>query len=516
MKLAKICWILVFLLMTVPYVLLILAGSIWLWQERMLWWWAGAACAGTLVGWRLAVWLRVKQPAVVAGVAPGDTWTRLGRQAWEDVEVVARRVQAEDDVPLDRIEPLVGLVQEVLQTVARRFHPRSDQPELEIPVPHVLQIVELVAGDLRAAFSEHVPGAHVLTLNDFQRLGRLAGFAKRFYFLYRVASFGFSPVSALLREIREAAAGEVAQASGGELKGWALGFCVRKAGYYAIQLYSGQLVLSGVEFDGYRTARSRQQTDRAEAERQRMADEPLRILVLGQVKSGKSSLINALFGETRAAVDAIPRTDHVEPYVLERDGIPRAIILDTAGYEEEGGTADPFAELSDQIVECDLVLLVTSALSAARASDRQLLDAVRARFQEEAGRLLPPVVVVVTHVDLLRPVRQWEPPYDLGRPDSPKAKQIAGAVLAVGEDLGLGPGQPAVPVCLKPGMEYNVDEGVAPAMIHSVPGAQRVKCLRCLRTAHAEDYWPKLWRQAVNAGRIALRFGGKSADSREP
>jgi uncharacterized protein len=509
MKLAKISWILVLLLMTVPYVLLVLAGSLWLWQERMLWWWAGAACVGTLVGWRLAVWLRAKQPAVTARVSAGDTWTPLGRQAWEDVEVVARRVQAEDDVPLDRIEPLMGLVQEVLQTVARRFHPRSDQPELEIPVPHVLRIVELVSGDLREAFSEHVPGAHVLTLRDFQRLGRLAGFARRFYFLYRVASFGFSPVAAILREIREAAAGEVAQASGGELKGWALGFCVRKAGYYAIQLYSGQLLLSGVEFDGYQTARSKRQTDRADADRQRMADEPLRILVLGQVKSGKSSLINALFGETRAAVDAIPRTDHVEPYVLERDGIPRAIILDTAGYEEGGGTADPFSELGDQILECDLVLLVCSALSAARAADRGLLDAVRVRYQEEASRLMPPVVVALTHVDLLRPARQWEPPYNMSHPDSPKAEQIAGAVLAVSEDLALGSDQPVVPVCLKPGMEYNVDEGVAPAIIHSVPEAQRVKCLRCLRTAHAEDYWRKLWRQSVNAGRIALRLGGK-------
>ena len=517
MKLAKICWALVLLLLTVPYVLLITAGSVWLWQEGILWWWAAAACVCTLVGWRLAVWLRAKQPDVTARVPAGDAWTPIGQQAWEDVEVVARRVQAEDDLPLDRIEPLVELIQEVLRTVARRFHPGSDQPQFEIPVPHVLRIVELVAGDLRDVFSEHVPGAHVLTLNDFQRLGRLAGLARRFYVLYRVASFGFSPVAALLREIREAAAGEAAQASGGELKGWALGFCVRKAGYYAIQLYSGQLLLSGVEFDGYRTAQSERQTARAKADRQKMDDEPLRILVLGQVKSGKSSLINALFGETRAAVDAIPRTDRVEPYVLERDGIPRAIILDTAGYEEKGGTADPFAELSDQILDCDLVLLVCSALSAARAPDRRLLDAVRLRYQEEAGRLMPPVVVVVTHVDLLRPVRQWQPPYDLGRPESPKAKQIARAVLAVSEDLAPGPDQPVVPVCLKPGMEYNVDEGVAPAMIHSVPEAQRVKCLRCLRTAHAEEYWPKLWRQSVNAGRIALRLGGKCPDhSRKP
>ncbi len=511
-NLGKVCWVVVAVLIAVPYVLLGMAGSMWLWQERLLWWWAVAASVGTLVGWRLAVWLRTKQPAVVANVRSGETWTPLGRQAWEDVEVVARRVQADDDLPLDRIEPLMDLVREVFEVVARRFHPRSNQPELEIPVPHVLQIVELVAGDLREAFSEHVPGAHVLTVNDFQRLGRLAGFAKRFYFLYRITSFGFNPVSALMREIRGAAAGELAQASGGELKGWALGFCVRKAGYYAIELYSGQLLLDGVEFDGYQTSPSRRQTDRAETNRERMADEPLRILVLGQVNSGKSSLINALFGEARAAVDAIPRTNGVEPYLLDRDGIPRAIILDTAGYEEAPGEADPFAVLRDQILQCDLILLTCSALSAARGSDRRLLDAVSGYYQEEANRLKPPSVVVVTHIDLLRPVREWEPPFDLRHPTSAKARNIADAIGAVTEDLAIEPGQPVVPVCLKPGSEYNVDDGVAAAVIESVPEAQRVKCLRCLRTAHQEDYWRKLWRQSVNAGRVVLRAGGSWSD----
>ena len=68
--------------------------------------------------------------------------------------------------------------------------------------------------------------------------------------------------------------------------------------------------------------------------------EPLRILVVGQKKSGKSSLVNALFGEYRAATDVVPRTDQVEPYVLEREGLQQAIVLDTAGYD----IADPAAD----------------------------------------------------------------------------------------------------------------------------------------------------------------------------
>ena len=44
--------------------------------------------------------------------------------------------------------------------------------------------------------------------------------------------------------------------------------------------------------------------------------------------------------------------------------------------------------------------------------------------------------------------------------------------------------QAVVPVCLKPGQLYNVEEGLAPAILHAVPRAQRVRYLRCLRQFH--------------------------------
>src|SRR5206468_2956299 len=39
--------------------------------------------------------------------------------------------------------------------------------------------------------------------------------------------------------------------------------------------------------------------------------EPLLIVAVGEVKSGKSSLLNALFGEPFAKVDVLPATDRV-------------------------------------------------------------------------------------------------------------------------------------------------------------------------------------------------------------
>jgi predicted GTPase len=511
-RLLKLGWAVVLGLMVLPTVLLVVAGSWWLFEHRLLWPWLLLTGVFTLAAWWLAGRLRASGDALAADVvAPDEVWTPSDRQAWEKIEALARRVQ-DEDLPLDRPEPMLDLLREVLGTAARHYHPKSRQPELETPVPYALRIAELVAGDLRQAFSENVPGAHILTLRDLFRLRHLPALYRQVYFVYRVFHFGFNPLGALLRELRDAASGEITSTSTTELQRFAVGFCVRKAGSYAIQLYSGRLVLDGMALADFQSRRSKRDAGRDRDRTRRLAEEPLRILVLGQVKSGKSSLVNALFGELRAAVDVVPRTKGVEPYVLEREGVPRAIILDTAGYEAAGGPSEAFESLRGEILGSDLLLMVCSAQSAARQPDRSLLDRLRALFDEQPDRMMPLLVVAVTHVDQVRPLAEWEPPYDIVHPATAKARQIREAIDAVRQDLDIGDQQAVVPVCLKPGQLYNVEEGLAPAILQAAPEAQRVKYLRCLRQFHQEDAWKRLWQQAVGSGRILLQAGAAWID----
>jgi len=507
MKRVKTWWLIVLGLVVLPHVILLIGGALWLYEHRLLMYWAAGGGVLTLAGWGLARWLHMERlPPIAPSVEPAPTWPPTGHAAWNDVEAIARRAESED-LPLDRPEPLWALLVEVLETVARHYHPKARRAALEIPAPYVLRVVELVARDLRQAFSEYLPWSHVLTLGDFVRLRRLATWAKELFFLYRIGSLGFNPVSAILREIRSLATGRLQETSAAGIKRWAVGYAVRKAGYYAVQLYGGHLVLDEVAFDTYRTPQSKRDAQRAQAQSERLEHEPLRILVVGQVKSGKSSLINALFGEVRAAVDVVPTTRHVEPYVVEREGISRAIILDTAGYENVEGADDPFAGLRDQILECDLLLLTSSALSAARAADRRLLDRIRAFFAQTLDRVMPPLVVALTHVDQMRPLGEWSPPYDLAEPSGAKARHILDAVRAVEEDLAIGADEVVVPVCLKPGELYNVEEGLAPVILQLATDAERARYLRCLRHFHEEEYWQRLWQQAVNSGRVLLKAG---------
>jgi len=514
MKHVKIWWLVVLVLFVLPQAALLAAGTVWLYQRHLLLVWLGGGGALTLAGWGLARLLRAKRMAPIApSVEPAPAWPPTGHAAWRDVEAIAERVEGED-FPLDRPQVLWGVLVEVLRAVARHYHPNRSRPELEIPAPYVLRVVELVAGDLRSAFSDYVPGSHVLTLGDLLRLRRLAAWARGAFLFYRVARLGYNPVGALLRELRQLATGRLQDTSARGIRRWAQGFCVRRAGYYAIQLYGGHLVLDDVAFADYQTRGSRRDAQRAQARDAELDEEPLRILLVGQVKSGKSSLVNALFGEVRAAVDVVPTTRCVEPYVLERDGIARAIILDTAGYERVEGSDDAFEELREQVVDCDLMLVVCSATSAARGPDRRLLERIRAWLEERPDRMMPPLAAVVTHVDQLRPLGEWSPPYDLTEPSGAKAAEILEATRAVGEDLALGADEPVVPVCLKPGGTYNVEEGLAPVLFRMASEAERVRLLRCLRQHHDEETWQRLWRQALRSGRVLLRSGADWARGR--
>jgi len=505
----KIRWLAALVLLSLPYVLLFLAGSAWLYEHRLLVAWGAVSFAATLLGWQLVRGSRRRAtPPLVEADA---NWPPQGLEAWRGVEALADSIAAED-FPLDQAEKWGEVVRRVVETVARHYHPGSADPWLETSFPHVMRVVELAARDLRRATMGYVPGAHILTVRDWRRLWQLAGRAKRwyshFYLWYRIISPLVSTPAALFREGRDFLFGKVQDESAGTLRQWAVGFFVRRVGYYAIQLYGGQLLLDDAEPADAPGKQSERDAATAVKRDTALAAEPLRILVAGLKKSGKSSLINALFGEYRAATDVVPRTQHVEPYVLQPGGLPQAaIVLDTAGYDH-AGPQQLLDELRRQSLGCDVVLCACSATTAARNADRGFLDAVRACFRQEADRHMPVILAVVTKIDQLRPVSEWQPPYCLCPPEGAKAENIAAAAEAVAEDLGVTVDD-VVPVCLAPGRCYNVEEALVPAIAERLPAARRAQYLRCLRQRRSEEFWRQLWRQTVQAGRVlATRLPG--------
>ncbi|HEX4148697.1 MAG TPA: GTPase, partial [Pirellulales bacterium] len=480
------------------------AGWWWLYEQGYIIAWAICAAGLAIFGKLIAGWAgRRGANARLIDVEPSREWAAAGEQAWQKIDRLTAEV-GKEAWPLDDLGAWRSLLERVLSTVAHEFHPESVNPVLETPVPQIARIIELVAHDVGEAAAEKIPGSHILTVNDWIKLKELAGRGNflyaAYYRIYRWARLSVNPLSALFRELADRVTGNLLDDTTGHARQALLDFVVRKAGFYAIELYSGRLAMPA----NYVTERSTYDAVTAAEQQSARNAEPLRVLIVGQVKAGKSSLVNALFGDVQAAVDVLPTTRGVVPLVLERDGLRRALILDTAGYGEAHSTTDPFLGLEEQCLACDLVLLVLSATTAAREPDRQLLEELRRRFQAAKNRRLPPILVVLTKIDQLRPFAEWNPPYDLARPTGDKARSIVAALEVVADEMNVSPEQ-IVPVCLLPERMYNVEEGLLPAVIQNLPDAARAKALRCLGMHLDEEYWRRLWRQAAIAGNLLVR-----------
>jgi hypothetical protein len=117
-----------------------------------------------------------------------------------------------------------------------------------------------------------------------------------------------------------------------------------------------------------------------------------------------------------------------------------------------------------------------------------LLEELRKWFLARPDLKMPPVLGVMTHIDLLSPAMEWAPPYDWVNPDRPKELQIQQAWNALREQLGqflVG----IVAVCTAPEKIYGIEEWLLPMAVQFLGEARAVALLRCL---HAE----------VNAGKV--------------
>ena len=493
------------ILFLLPWLALIGLGAYWLWQQGWLYEGLGILSANFALIYALLLWrTHTAKPLIEPFIIePNANWSDKAQQAWQELEPLTQRWQAQTDLLTDTRKALT-MSNEVLTVVACHFHADSKYPVLEFPLPYLLKLIILVCQDLQRDVLDKIPGSHAVRVGDLLRAKQAVDTFNRYKSVFNIGNWLFNWSGAALAKARGVLIGKGISTVTNELSKRLISAYINKLGYYAIQLYSGQLTLDDIVPTEHLTAAST--ADIAESVAHEQAIEPLRLLVLGQVSSGKSSLINALFGEIKSAEDFLPTTAEITPYLLERDGLQQAIILDSAGY---GGL------MHEQVPETlkqawnkvDVILMVCNAVQAARDSDVQQLKVIRRYFQEHCpNQALPVILVVATQIDRLRPVREWQPPYNIQQPDTDKAKNIRAACEAIAQELVL-PLDCIIPVCLDPEKTtYNIEDGLIPLIHEHLSEAQRVRYLRCLRQHQAQSYWQQWRRQAAKAGQLFVSF----------
>ena len=451
-------------------------------------------------------------------------WTPRDREAWAVIEEMAKHVEKISPDQLVDMQFYVDTARSMALRIAHCYHPKAKDPLSSLTIPEILAATQLAVEDLAELTDRYTPGGHLLTVKHWRSLTKVPDWYRTLSELYWPISILFAPGSFVGRYAASRwVLTPLLEAMQTNLLAWFYVSFVHRVGLHVIEMNSGRL-RGGAK--RYRAAMEKliakdpaarppgaEALAVAEASEKQGDGQPVvqehaevTIALAGQVKAGKSSLINALLGERKAKTDVLPETRDVARYQLEmpRTG-DKLVLLDTAGYGVHAAPPRQIEETAIAFQQADLVLFVMDASSPAREPDSVFLKRVANWFEERPHLRPPPVVGVLTHIDMLRPVMEWSPPYDWRQPAGKKAQHIAEAVEYNREKLGEH-FSAVVPVCtdVERGRIYGIEEWLLPAVSVLLGEARASALIRNLHTEIDRERVRRVFQQLRNIGQLLL------------
>jgi uncharacterized protein len=449
--------------------------------------WIWAVVVLILLGWRwlLAHWLRVPQLDNInvsvnfETAAHSDTkLTAQAQSAVQRIMVMAR----EDVLPWENWPQFFERCQSLVTAVAQIYYPQVKRPLLNIYVPQAYGLLRGTVDDVDAWMQKLAPTLGQVTIGQayetYETYRRLEPAARAALKIFNWSRWLFNPAAAVARTATQPYRSQANQQLLSNLGQLMRETTLKALGERAIALYSGQTPspIAMEEVAPAKTQTLRQLFEQADAV-ETLEQAPLNILLVGRTGAGKSSLINTLFKQELAAVDVLPSTERFESYQFSTPEGETLTLWDAPGYEQVG-RSDLQLRVLQQAAEADILLLLTPALDPALQMDCEFL----AQVQTEDL----PILIVVTQVDRLRPIREWQPPYDWQQGQRPKERAIRDAIAYRQEILA------DYSTTILPLVTSAVDRsawGVASlseALINLLPAAQQSRLARFLRDRDAQ------------------------------
>jgi len=551
-------------LLVAPVLVFVGVGGWALWQSGHLLWlwltlpvcWAAAFLLGRLWGEKLV-------PLQPPDAEEPVHWTPRDKQAWQ---LVAARIKSADDVDLDFLTKLqfyVDTSRDMAEDIARVYHPKATDPLSSLTIPEIMAAAQLALEDLADVYDQYVPGGDWLTVKNWRSLAKLP---KRYRLISNLLTAGaavFSPMAALGRyAASKTIMAPVTKAIQSNILTWFYAAFLQRVGFYLIEMNSGRLrggkdkfreaferfrhkqkpweddveaSASEPEHQQRPTASLRAQSDEGStaegAESKAGGAESFRpspldagpemtLCVVGRAASGRSSVVQALFRNTPGEDDAdeVTKTGTVTERRLALPATGDSFrVLQTAAYSGQEESRSICKDRLRAIEQSDLVLLVIDVTKPDHNADHDFLQDVSEYFAEKPQLKPPPVIAVLTHVDLLKPPakpepKSEEPPEEDGaasfrfpEAETEQGCSIPEAVERIRKEFGETVRQ-VVPVCVDDAHQrvYGIQEELAPAIGAALEEAHAVSKIRKLHETLGKGKVSRMLQQVWNIGK-ALR-----------
>ncbi|ACK72674.1 GTP-binding protein HSR1-related [Gloeothece citriformis PCC 7424] len=462
--------------------------------------------------WLLARWTRpvVQQMETVIAEVSQELETTLAQtpelsdqeNTIQQAETALKTVltNAENDPPIwEDWSIFWQRCQELVTAIANIFYPDVKYPLLNIYVPQAYTLIRGTVDDLDLWMQKLSPALNQVSIGQavqaYEVYQKLEPSARKLWKVWNWAQWLLNPVAATAKVASQRYSNQATQQLlvnlGQLLREAALRNLARQAmllyGNIGLTLEEQKSAVSVPTLPKAKTQTIRDILSQAEPIKQ-VEQKPVNILVIGRTGAGKSSLINTLFASELAEVDVLPSTDDISSYHWQSSQGDSLTLWDTPGYEQV--KRDDLRDLVlDYAHTADLLLLVNPALDPALQMDVDFLGEIR----QEIADL--PMITVVTQVDRLRPIREWNPPYDWQWGDRPKEIAIREAVNyrverleALKSDPHVEPAIQVLPVVtsdFKTGRTPWGVEMLSLTLLEAIAPAQQLRLARFLRNLDA-------------------------------
>lgn len=396
--------------------------------------WIWALFTFIFVGWR---WLLVRwtkpainqMEAVFAEVreeleTSTDNNLLIGTDTTKAVQTALQDIliRSANDLPIwEDWQTFWQRCQELIVVISHIYNPEVKYPLLNIYIPQVYGLIRGTVDDMDQWMQKLSPVLNQVTVGQayqtYEVYRKLEPSARKLWKVWNWAQWVLNPITAVAKKASEGVGNRASQELLINLSQLLREAALRNLCKQAITLYADtKIELPIPTLPQFKTQTLRDILSQSEP-LETVAQKPINILIIGRTGAGKSSLINTLFQDELATVDVLPSTDTIQNYHWETENGEVINLWDTPGYEQVKRE-----DLRDLVIDyasnADLLLLVTPALDPALQMDVDFLEDVKLEVEDL------PIIAIVTQVDRLRPIREWQPPYNWEKGEKPKEISI--------------------------------------------------------------------------------------------